>query len=155
MRSLVEIRNTFLIHFLSLFQIESFERLHGPQGMKISSNNNSNCHNNNSGTSMSVINSPRSDISNPDYSFRLFDNGQPVESSKPKMVHVPPELPPKTRGSSLYSSSTPSLCSVTSGADSSSNDKPKVPPKVKQKSSLTAERKQYFEGLTHTSINER
>ena len=105
---------------------------------------------------MSVINSPRSDISNPDYSFRLFNNGHPVESSKAIMAPVPPELPPKTRGSSLYSSSSPSLCSVTSGADSSpTNDKPKVPPKVKQKSSLAAERKQYFEGLTHTSINER
>ena len=104
---------------------------------------------------MSVINSPRSDISNPDYSFRLFDNGQMVEGGKSKLGPVPPELPPKTRGSSLYSSSTPSLCSVTSGADSSNNDKPKVPPKVKQKSSLTAERKQYFEGLTHTNISER
>ncbi len=97
-----------------------------------------------------------SDLHNPDYSFRLFKNGQPVETSG-----QPPELPPKTRSSSsVYSSTSVSVCSLdisksdVSKRDSLSNDnlktdKPKVPPKAKQKGSgLTAERKQYFEALS-------
>ena len=90
-----------------------------------------------------------SDFPNPDYSFRLFDNGKPVE--KPVL---PPELPPKIRGpSSVYSSTSVSVSSMDiSKSDISKPDKPKVPPKAKQKagsggSGLTAERKQYFEGL--------
>ena len=97
-----------------------------------------------------------SDAHNPDYSFRLFEKGQPVKNPA-----LPPDLPPKTRGpSSIYSSTSVSVCSVDSSRhDSSRQDlskvdickpaRPKVPPKAKQKSNgLTAERKQYFEGLS-------
>ena len=82
---------------------------------------------------------------------------------------IPPDLPPKTRApSSVYSSNTPSVCSGTSSsaaaADFLAHDKPRVPPKVKAKNNgnngnngngLTAERKQYFEGLSHSGNNER
>jgi hypothetical protein len=118
-------------------QIDSLERV------KIS-NINSKCH---SDSSVSVINHREGDLPNPDYSFRLFNNGQSVDASGK------PQLPPKTRGpSSIYSSTSVSICSDISSKDVSTNDKPKVPPKSKQKNGLTAERKQYFEGLSH---NER
>ena len=118
-------------------QIDSLERV------KIR-NTNSKCH---SDSSVSVISHREGDLPNPDYSFRLFNNGHSADGP------AKPELPPKTRGpSSIYSSTSVSVCSDISSRDVSTNDKPKVPPKSKQKNGLTAERKQYFEGLSH---NER